>query len=160
MQADLDGPPTDRHSSTILFPSPSAVLVSSHGNRIILRTVQDLQILRTWTLPFTVPAPPKAPATTSRAGAAPPASTAAAAPPADLLTSFSVSPLAPYLILAYAARDKVAYILHPQEQEPVARIDVGAEGAVGMAWSGKGDTIMSWSASHVSALLQRLTRSS
>lgn len=58
--------------------------------------------------------------------------------------------MVPHLILAYAAKDKVAFILHPEQDEIVARIDVGAEGAVGMAWSGKGDTVMSWSASHVS----------
>lgn len=34
----------------------------------------------------------------------------------------------------------------------MAKIEVGAEGAVGMAWSGKGDTVLVWSAHKVSGL--------
>lgn len=145
---------TDRHSTTLLFPSPSNLLVSSHSNRIILRTTQDLQIIRTWTLPLTVPAPPKAPAAPRR-DAVPraPLPGPAAPAPESLLTSFAVSPAEPHLILAFAARDKTAFILHPEQDEPVARIDVGAEGATGMEWSGRGDTVMAWSGSHVSSVV-------
>ena len=45
----------------------------------------------------------------------------------------------------------MAWVLDPEQDEPVARIEVGAEGAVAMAWSGKGDTVLVWSAHHVSS---------
>lgn len=50
----------------------------------------------------------------------------------------------------------MAWVLDPEQDEPVARIEVGAEGAVAMAWSGTGDTILVWSAHHVSVAVERL----
>lgn len=143
----------DRHAQTVTTPFSGSHLVTSHLNRIILRRTQDLQIERTWALPIDVPvqrplrennnAASSLAASTSR----PANKTATETSP---LTSLSVSPAEPHFVLAYSAKERAAWVLDPAEGEPVARFDVGAEGALAMTWSETGDTIIAWSALHVS----------
>lgn len=116
---------------------------------MILRDASSLQIQRTWKLPLAASSgptvfPAREPANSSTTTATRPTTTF------HLLTSLSVSSQSPHHILAFASKISTAWILDPRLDEPVAKIDVGAEGAVAMAWSGSGDAVMVWSAHHVS----------
>ncbi|GAA5954475.1 hypothetical protein JCM21900_006819, partial [Sporobolomyces salmonicolor] len=143
-----------RHSSSLLLPSSEAI-VSTHKDRIVLRDVHSLRIIRTWSLHLGPSPPPRPSAPTTRS---PSASTAPPPPPEPtLFTAFSVSPEYPHYILAYGAKVSTAWVIHPDQDEPIAKLQVGAEGAVAMAWSATGDVVMAWSAHHLRLSLFRLS---
>ncbi|GAA5914356.1 hypothetical protein JCM6882_008170 [Rhodosporidiobolus microsporus] len=159
--ASWDLSPLYRHSQSLVLPDSTRV-VSFHNSRVVLRALSTLQILRTWQL-----SPPPAPSSTSASRAAP-------APPLAELTSFVVAHNAPYYVLCYSAKARTAWVLHPDQDEVVARIEVGNEGAVRMDWAQvqstgngvyEGDSraeavVMAWSAHHLRLSLFRIPNSS
>jgi hypothetical protein len=62
----------------------------------------------------------------------------------------TVSPAYPHYIMAFSSKDQTALVIHPQEQNIVARLNIGSEGASAVNWAANGDCIMVWSALHVS----------
>lgn len=143
--------------------------MTCHLDRLILRHTESLAIQQTWQLPIGPPPPKATPApgqankaasstaaTSGQPNAAASSSSPKLPPPESSLTSLSVSSQAPYRILAFSARTATGWILDRDHDQPVAKIEVGAEGAVAMAWSGRGDTVMVWSASHLRLSLYRL----
>lgn len=132
--------PLYRHCSS----QPSGrTLLSAHKDRLILRVLDSLAITRTWKLP-TLPLQ----ATNSARPTAP-----KQAEPSAQFSTLAVSPTG--LILAYANKARQAWVLDPGSDEVLARIEVGDEGAVAIAWSPakEGDTVLVWSAHHVSHCL-------
>ncbi|GAA6058646.1 hypothetical protein JCM10212_004057 [Sporobolomyces blumeae] len=146
--------PLYRHSSSLLLPDDRAV-VSTHNDKVLLRDAQTLQIIRTWSLHGPTPKPParKSPKHDDRV--TPPRSSSSSI--SSPLTSFAVSPTAPHLILAYASAVSTAWVLDPEHDEPVAKLEVGAEGSVAMAWSAAGNVVMSWSRDHLRLSLFRIS---
>ncbi|GAA5914373.1 hypothetical protein JCM5296_004385 [Sporobolomyces johnsonii] len=145
--ASWDLSPLYRHSSSVLLPSSDAI-VSTHNDRIVLRDAHSLQIIRTWSLHLGPPHPSRPPAPTTPT---PPQ------PEPSLFTAFSVSPTHPHYILAYGAKVSTAWAIHPDHDDPIAKLQVGPEGAVAMAWSATGDVVMAWSAHHLRLSLFRLS---
>lgn len=132
----------DRHTAApqCQFSSDSKLLLNSHHHLLVLRDTQSAQVIRTWKLPSASPAPaPPRPPAPSRAVQAPPKA------PDTPVTVLSISPHAPYLILAFLAKSAVVHIFDPELDAPIARLDVGGEGAVGACWSGLGDAVLVWS---------------
>ncbi|GAA5867642.1 hypothetical protein JCM3774_001542 [Rhodotorula dairenensis] len=132
-----------RHGISAVVPSSSGGhrIVSSHRDRVVLRDLETLQVLRTWSLPL-VPAPQ--PATAHELD---PTSTPATTTP---VTEFAVSPTSTPHVLVFAQRARTAWILDPDRDGEKARIEVGNEGAVAMRWAGSPEpTVMSWSAHHL-----------
>ncbi|BGP13445.1 hypothetical protein JCM10213_008294 [Rhodosporidiobolus nylandii] len=152
--ASWDLSPLYRHAQSLVLPD-SARLVSFHNGRVVLRSLATLQILRTWSL-----APPSPPSASSSRSARP-------APPLVELTSFAVAPGPPHYVLCYAAKARTAWVLDPEQDEIVATLEVGNEGAVRMDWaqvgSAAGDqgeaVIMAWSSHHLRLSLYRLSSS-
>ncbi|GAA5860126.1 hypothetical protein JCM8547_009192 [Rhodosporidiobolus lusitaniae] len=156
--ASWDLSPLYRHSSSLLLPDSTRV-VSFHNGRVVLRNLDSLQIIRTWAL--STPSPSSA-TSASSPRAAP------SLPPLTELTSFAVSPSKPYHVICYAAKVKTAWVLDPEKDEVVARLEVGNEGAVRMDWAQvpardeeEGEAVViAWSANHLRLSLFRLTSSS
>ncbi|GAA5985199.1 hypothetical protein JCM10908_002566 [Rhodotorula pacifica] len=126
-----------RHGASVVLPSPSNTsghrVISSHRDRVVLRDLESLQVLRTWSLPL-------AEATSDSATAA----------PAVNISEFAVSPTNPPYVLVFAAKARTAWILDPDQDGEMARIDIGNEGAVAMRWAQSPEpTVMSWSAHHL-----------
>ncbi|SCZ87534.1 BZ3500_MvSof-1268-A1-R1_Chr2-2g05000 [Microbotryum saponariae] len=159
--------PVYRHaSSTVFFPA-SLLVVSTHQQRVILRRSDTLEIQRTWTLP--VPAQrPTATATPTAAkplrernssSVARPASptTHKAAIEAPLLTHLSISPNEPHHIVVYAPKLSTAWVLSIESGEPIARLEIGAEGCAAIAWSPDGSRLLAWSGNHIRLTVYDLT---
>lgn len=142
---------TDRHSASVIVPSAGHRrdrIVSCHRERVVLRDLGSLQVIRTWTLPIALNSDARN--KDNNSSAASPAAAAAA------ITTFTVSPKAPHYILAFVKQSNTAWILDPDQHGEKARIDIGAEGAVAMGWADALEpTVMSWSAHHVSYSLKR-----
>ncbi|KDE03396.1 hypothetical protein MVLG_06113 [Microbotryum lychnidis-dioicae p1A1 Lamole] len=159
--------PVYRHaSSTVFFPA-SLLVVSTHQERVILRRSDTLEIQRTWTLP--VPAQrPTATATTTAAkplrernssSVARPASPTTHKPAieAPLLTHLSISPNEPHHIVVYAPKVSTAWVLSIESEEPIARLEIGAEGCAAIAWSSDGSRLLAWSGNHIRLTVYDLT---
>lgn len=138
--ADLCAPP-DRHGASVVLPSSASShhrrIVSSHRDRVVLRDLETLQIIRTWSLPLTTShvTPAAADPTT----------------PATPTTEFAVSPTSPPYLLIFAQKARTAWILDPEVDGEKARIEIGNEGAVALRWADSPEpTVMSWSAHHAS----------
>ncbi|BGP64996.1 hypothetical protein NBRC10512_006896 [Rhodotorula toruloides] len=116
--------PLYRHSHTLVLAN-SPNLVSLHRDRLVLRSLADLSPIRSWTLP-SLPHP---------------------------LTTFAASPSDPNYVLVYSAKQRAAWVVDPAKEGEVARIEVGNEGCVAMAWARTGDganpTVMAWAAHHL-----------
>ncbi|GAA5898886.1 uncharacterized protein JCM6883_003460 [Sporobolomyces salmoneus] len=115
--------PLYRHSTTSFVPTSPSLLLSSHSSKLILRSSTTLQIIRTWTLPV--------PSSSNSSNLA-----------------FSISPVAPHLILAFAsnptARERV-WVLDPGKEGVVARFEVGrVEGCERIEWSRDGERVLIW----------------
>ncbi|SCV70370.1 BQ2448_1764 [Microbotryum intermedium] len=152
--------PVYRHaSSTVFFPA-SLLVVSTHQERVILRRSDTLEIQRSWTLP--VPMPVQRPTATTTAAkplrernsssSARPALPTSHKPAAEapLLTHLSVSPNEPHYIVVYAPKVSTAWILSMESEEPIAWLEIGAEGCAAIAWSPDGSRLLAWSGNHVS----------
>ncbi|GAA5953579.1 hypothetical protein JCM8115_004097 [Rhodotorula mucilaginosa] len=133
-----------RHGASVVLPSSSSSsdhghrIVSSHRDRVVLRDLETLQVIRTWSLPLTA-----LPQATSAAAADP---TAAITP----ITEFAVSPTSPPYVLVFTQKARTAWILDPEVDGEKARIEIGNEGAVAMRWADSPEpTVMSWSAHHL-----------
>ncbi|GAA5839349.1 hypothetical protein JCM11251_003957 [Rhodosporidiobolus azoricus] len=120
--ASWDLSPLYRHAHSLILPD-STRLVSFHNSRLVLRALSTLQILRTWQLATPTSAP-----STSSSRSAPPSAVAE-------LTTFAVAPNAPIYVLCYSAKARTAWVLDPDQDDVVARIEVGNEGAVKMDWA-------------------------
>ncbi|GAA5975667.1 hypothetical protein JCM11641_003562 [Rhodosporidiobolus odoratus] len=147
--------PLYRHLQSQLLPDGTR-LVSYHNGRVVLRAILTLQIHRTWSIPPLFPTSSK--------------STSAATSTAwNDLTTFAVAPTAPHYVLCYSAKAKTAYVLDPDQDEVVAKLEVGSEGAVRMEWAqvpadgggrGEGESaVMAWSAHHLRLSLFRISSS-
>ncbi|GAA6054111.1 hypothetical protein NBRC10513_006126 [Rhodotorula toruloides] len=127
--------PLYRHSHTLVL-AHSPHLVSLHRDRLVLRSLSTLSPIRSWTLP-SLPHP---------------------------LTSFAASPNEPEYILVYSAKQRTAWVVDPAKDGEVARIEVGNEGCVAMAWAQTGEganpTAMAWAAHHLHLSLFPLPSSS
>ncbi|TKA52255.1 hypothetical protein B0A53_04678 [Rhodotorula sp. CCFEE 5036] len=135
-----------RHGASVVLPSSSSSsdhghrIVSSHRDRVVLRDLETLQVIRTWSLPLTA-----LPQATSAAAADP---TAAITP----ITEFAVSPTSPPYVLVFTQKARTAWILDPEVDGEKARIEIGNEGAVAMRWADSPEpTVMSWTAFHILA---------
>lgn len=125
-------PELDRHSTSLLFPSSSQpLLLSSHHSKLILRHSTTLQIIRTWSLLLS--------SSTSK----------------DSNLSFSISPFtasataSQVRILVYTSDRSTAWVLDPDKDEPIAKLDIGGEECQGFEWSWDGNSILCWSAHRV-----------
>lgn len=130
--------PADRHGASAVVETASGVsaVASVHRDRVVLRDLESLHVLRTWTLPLLAG---------RDAGAEPDAAAAAA------VSLMAVGQHPPHHVLVFAKKLATAWILDPNQDGEIARIDVGKEGAVAMDWAESPDpTVMSWSAHHVS----------
>ncbi|BGP34420.1 hypothetical protein JCM10296v2_006240 [Rhodotorula toruloides] len=127
--------PLYRHSHTLVL-AHSPHLVSLHRDRLVLRFLSTLAPIRSWTLP-SLPHP---------------------------LTTFAASPSNPEYILVYSAKQRAAWVVDPEKEGEVARIEVGNEGCVAMAWARTGEganpTVMAWAAHHLHLSLFPLRSSS
>ncbi|TNY17405.1 hypothetical protein DMC30DRAFT_419826 [Rhodotorula diobovata] len=135
--------PLYRHASSVLLPD-SHRLVSIHKDRVVLRNIQTLQVLRTWALPLPASAPTRS----------------SGDPGPSLNLNLTVSPCAPFLILVAALKHRTAWVIHPDHEGLHARLDVGNEGAVAVEWAHLGPegepVVLSWSAHHLRLSLFRL----
>lgn len=131
--------PIHKHALSVISASS---LVSANGDRIIARDPLSLQITLTWKLPLQ-----RQPSASSKT---PLPSTHDTQPH---FTSLSLSPAPSNFILAFAPKANAAWIIDPTQESVVARVDVGDEGAVAVAWSTApaADTVLVWSAHHVSS---------
>ncbi|KWU41257.1 hypothetical protein RHOSPDRAFT_37203 [Rhodotorula sp. JG-1b] len=116
-----------RHGASVILPLSSSSshqhrIVSSHRDRVVLRDLETLQVIRTWSLPLM----------------ARPAAASNAADPMNAtttITEFAVSPTSPPYVLVFAQKARTAWILDPEVDGEKARIEIGNEGAVAMRWA-------------------------
>ncbi|GAA6023202.1 hypothetical protein JCM8202_001025 [Rhodotorula sphaerocarpa] len=122
-------------SAVVETASGASAVASVHRDRVVLRDLESLHVLRTWTLPLLAG---------RDAGAEPDAAAAAA------VSLMAVGQHPPHHVLVFAKKLATAWILDPNQDGEIARIDVGKEGAVAMDWAESPDpTVMSWSALHL-----------
>ncbi|BGP42505.1 hypothetical protein JCM10450v2_006604 [Rhodotorula kratochvilovae] len=125
--------PLYRHAHSALLPD-SHRLATLHRDRVVLRALATLQVLRTWTLPL---------------------------PPSSSGWTLAAAPAPPHCILVSAPRGRTAFVLHPDEDGVHARLDVGNEGTEAVRWAELGaegeQVVMSWSAHHMRLSLFRLS---
>ncbi|KPV74090.1 uncharacterized protein RHOBADRAFT_54651 [Rhodotorula graminis WP1] len=135
--------PLQRHASSLVLPD-SRRLASVHKDRVVLRDLETLRVLRTWTLQL----PATRPATHND-------STSSSS------LNLAVSPSAPFLLLVSAPRHRVAFVFHPDQDGVHARLDIGHEGAVAVEWARLGpdgeQVVLCWSTHHLRLSLFRLS---
>ncbi|KAK4049585.1 hypothetical protein OIV83_004083 [Microbotryomycetes sp. JL201] len=76
------------------------------------------------------------------------------------LTHLAVSDGPTSRVLAFAASDRRAYIFDFHEDQAVAQLDIGAEGASHVVWSRNGQAVLAWSNSHLRLSVYDLARPS
>ncbi|GAA5836382.1 hypothetical protein JCM9279_000370 [Rhodotorula babjevae] len=134
--------PLQRHASSVVLPD-SRRLASVHKDRVVLRDLETLKVLRTWTLQL------------------PTARPAAQADSSSSSLNLAVSPSAPFHLLVSSPRHRVAFVFHPDQDGVHARLDIGNEGAVAVDWARLGpdgdQVVLCWSAHHLRLSLFRLS---
>ncbi|KAL8278653.1 hypothetical protein RQP46_008945 [Phenoliferia psychrophenolica] len=149
--------PLYRHETSL---ASARSLLSASRDRLILRDLASLAITRTWKLPTTP---------SSSSSTLPLRETNSSRPPPTTTTSkdsehppqFSTLAISPHsgLILAHCPKARQAWILDPDKDDVLARIEIGDEGALAMVWSpeGEGDSVLIWSAHHLRISIYRIS---
>ncbi|KAK4047517.1 hypothetical protein OIO90_006159 [Microbotryomycetes sp. JL221] len=165
--------PLYRHTNTVVCEQE---LLTHHGNRIVLRRSDTLQVVRTWTLSRSTkqqqqqqqqqhgneralhPISHNAhsiirPNNTTNSKSLTPTND-------DMpLTHLSMSQDT-QLVLAYAASDRQCVVFDREHDESIAKVDIGLEGATNVTWSANGRAILAWSSSHLRVSIHDLTQPS
>ncbi|GAA5869587.1 hypothetical protein JCM16303_000517 [Sporobolomyces ruberrimus] len=132
MSTSYDLSPLYRHSTSHFVPSSPPTLLSSHQSKLILRSTSTLQIIRTWSL-------------------------VSSTSPGTFSISISPSRTNP-LVLAYHSKLALAWVLDPDQDEPVAKVEIGkVDGCTGITWDNQGKTVLIWSENHLRVSLFRLS---
>ncbi|GAA6057040.1 hypothetical protein JCM3770_005222 [Rhodotorula araucariae] len=121
--------PLYRHAHSVLV-ADSHRLATLHRDRVVLRALDTLQVLRTWALPLAS------------------------------AHSLAAAPAPPHYLLVAAPRAHTAFVLDPDQDGVYARLDVGNEGAEAVQWAQLGPAgeavVMSWSAHHARSTSPRM----
>ncbi|GAA5835310.1 hypothetical protein JCM5353_006730 [Sporobolomyces roseus] len=112
--------PLYRHSTSSFISSTRSIL-SSHSSKLILRDSTTLQIIRTWSL-------------------------LSSSSTKDSQLQFIISPSSQPHILAYTHNHSIAWVIDPQQDEPIAKLSIGGEESIGFDWTPDGSSFLSWSA--------------
>ncbi|KAM0786697.1 hypothetical protein ACM66B_002141 [Microbotryomycetes sp. NB124-2] len=154
--------PLYRHAVSVVHGDK---LVSQHGNRLLVRNVDTMQVLRAWTLPVSLqtkhaPLRDQRQATTTPATAKSDPFGKVSSPQEPCLTHLCVSEGQTARVLAFSASDRRAWIFDFRQDECIAQLDIGAEGAAHVAWSANGGAVLAWSNSHLRMSVYDLARPS
>jgi len=61
--------------------------------------------------------------------------------------------------LAYTHNHSIAWVIDPQQDEPIAKLSIGGEESIGFDWTPDGSSFLSWSAHRVRLSLISLSLS-
>ncbi len=144
------------HSSppTTSFSPGSSALASAYGDRIVVRSTETMQVVRTWICPD----PSSVEKNGKQAGYGPRYTPGARAESRSTavhpeITSLAWSPTSTH-ILATAVKQNLVYIFSTAEETdvPAAVIRAGLEGLTRCEWNENGEEVMCWSEGGVSRL--------
>ncbi len=133
---------THSSSSSCAFSPGSSALASAYADRIVVRSTETMQVVRTWTCREpTAPAwhPVYRQAGVKREAARP------SAEPIEV-SSIAWSPSSSHLLVT-ALKARLVYVFSTSDEgdEPAAVIRAGIEGIIRAEWNENGEEVLCWS---------------